>query len=228
MRQNWNEMAVFFTFIEEYCVVIEKNIDKKLANRISHQIWYKRCLRGKFGRGGPNPLWHRVVWQTNCSFGSKKSAGKSNCFRPEMKIDWAHKVAFQQVKCKCQSHGGNFSIEIVFSHDTCHTAEQGNSNSQVFFVRCPQQAKLGMCCPGPEGRNTAHFSSFNGRNKERENLACPCCSFEPHAMKTLVSEWWNFALFSTFVTLPSILGVITFNCWQLWRRAPSVFRYLEK
>ena len=51
MRQNWNEMAVFFTFIEEYCVVIEKNIDKKLANRISHQIWYKRCLRGKFGRG---------------------------------------------------------------------------------------------------------------------------------------------------------------------------------
>ena len=38
MRQNWNEMAVFFTFIEEYCVVIEKNIDKNLANGISHQI----------------------------------------------------------------------------------------------------------------------------------------------------------------------------------------------
>ena len=51
MRQNWNEMAVFFTFIEEYCVVIEKNIDKKLANRISYQIRYKRCLKGKFGRG---------------------------------------------------------------------------------------------------------------------------------------------------------------------------------
>ena len=51
----------FFTFIEECCVVIEKNIDKKLANRISHQIWYKRCLKGKFGRGsksakgGPYP-----------------------------------------------------------------------------------------------------------------------------------------------------------------------------
>ena len=41
----------FFTFIEECCVVIEKNIDKKLANRISYQIWYKRCLKGKFGRG---------------------------------------------------------------------------------------------------------------------------------------------------------------------------------
>ena len=27
----------FFTFIEECCVVIEKNIDKKLANRISCQ-----------------------------------------------------------------------------------------------------------------------------------------------------------------------------------------------
>ena len=52
----------FFTFIEECCVVIEKNIDKKLANRISYQIWYKGCLKGKFGRGsksakgGPYPL----------------------------------------------------------------------------------------------------------------------------------------------------------------------------
>ena len=33
------------------CAVIEKNIDKKLANRISYQIWYKGCLKGKFGRG---------------------------------------------------------------------------------------------------------------------------------------------------------------------------------
>ena len=29
---------LFFTFIEECCVVIEKNIDQKLANRISYQI----------------------------------------------------------------------------------------------------------------------------------------------------------------------------------------------
>ena len=52
----------FFTFIVECCVVIEKNIDKKLANRISYQIWCKGCLKGKFGRGsksakgGPYPL----------------------------------------------------------------------------------------------------------------------------------------------------------------------------
>ena len=78
MRWNWSEMAgFFFTFIEECCVVIEKNIDQKLANRISYQIWYKRCLKGKFGRRvqicevgsisvnefglerGPNLRWHR-------------------------------------------------------------------------------------------------------------------------------------------------------------------------
>ena len=46
-RNGW----FFLTFIEECCVVIEKNIDKKLANRISYQIWYNRCLKGKFGRG---------------------------------------------------------------------------------------------------------------------------------------------------------------------------------
>ena len=49
----------FFAFIKECCVMMKKNIGKKLANRISHQIWYKRCLKGKFsgGRGeggGPN------------------------------------------------------------------------------------------------------------------------------------------------------------------------------
>ena len=53
--------------------MIEKNIDRKLANRISYQIRYKRRSKGKFGRGvkicergstsangygrvGPNPL----------------------------------------------------------------------------------------------------------------------------------------------------------------------------
>ena len=64
---------------------------------------------------------------------------------------------------------GNLSGEIVFSHDTCYAA---------------QQAKLGVCCSGPEGRNTAHFLALDDRIKERENLACPCCSFELHAMKT--------------------------------------------
>ena len=44
----------FFTFIEECCVVIEKNIDKKLAIRISYRIWYKQCSKAKFcgGEGG--------------------------------------------------------------------------------------------------------------------------------------------------------------------------------
>ena len=72
IRTKW---LFFFTFIEECCVVTKKNIDKKLANRISYQIWYKRCLVGKFGggsksekrgsyppadldRGGPNLRWH--------------------------------------------------------------------------------------------------------------------------------------------------------------------------
>ena len=34
-----------FIFTEEYCVVNEKNIDKKLPNRIRYQIWYKRCQK---------------------------------------------------------------------------------------------------------------------------------------------------------------------------------------
>ena len=56
-RNGW----FFFILIEECCVIIEKNIDKKLANRTSYQIWYKRCLKGKFGTGsksakeGPHP-----------------------------------------------------------------------------------------------------------------------------------------------------------------------------
>ena len=31
--------------------MIEKNIDRKLSNRISYQIRYKRCSKGKFGGG---------------------------------------------------------------------------------------------------------------------------------------------------------------------------------
>ena len=31
--------------------MIEKNIDKKLANIINYQICHKRSLEGKFGRG---------------------------------------------------------------------------------------------------------------------------------------------------------------------------------
>ena len=52
----------FFTFTEECCFVMEKNIGKKLPNRISDQVWYKRCLKETFCRGvqicegGPYPL----------------------------------------------------------------------------------------------------------------------------------------------------------------------------
>ena len=72
-RNGW----LFFTFIEECCVVIENNIDQKLANRISYQIWYKGCLKGKFGRGGskfakwdPYPL-------TNLDWGGVQIRGAS-------------------------------------------------------------------------------------------------------------------------------------------------------
>ena len=37
-RNGWFFFYFYFSFIEESCVVIEKNIDKKLANRISYQI----------------------------------------------------------------------------------------------------------------------------------------------------------------------------------------------
>ena len=89
----------FLTFIEECFVVIEKNIDKKLANRISYQIWYKGCLEGKFGRGsksakggpypladldrgGPNPLWHRHL-------------------RDAKRYRWFYKLAHSQIKSRC-------------------------------------------------------------------------------------------------------------------------------
>ena len=48
-RSGW----FFFTFIEGCYVVIKKNIDEKLANRIRCQIWYKRCQRESL-IGGPN------------------------------------------------------------------------------------------------------------------------------------------------------------------------------
>ena len=128
---------------------------------------------------------------------------------------------------------GNLSGEIVFSHDTCYAAEQGNSNCQVFFVRRSQQAKLGVCCSGPEGRNTAHFLALDDRIKERENLACPCCSFELHAMKTSLwmmeihsfSRAWlcrlNWEqLFSIVVSFGGGL-LWFFEIWRHWTAHPS-------
>ena len=78
-----NGLVFFFTFIEECCVEIEKNIDKNIAKRISYQIWYKRCLKGKFGRGVQiceggvhircdTGTTYRVVWSTT-SYPAKSS-----------------------------------------------------------------------------------------------------------------------------------------------------------
>ena len=38
LERNGCFFLFFFTFIEECCVVIERNIEKKFANRISDQI----------------------------------------------------------------------------------------------------------------------------------------------------------------------------------------------
>ena len=88
--------------------MIEKNIDKKLANRISYQIWYKGCLKGKFGRGvqicegggpylqadldggGPNPLADMDQGiQIRCDTGARQN--KINF------IFWIWKLATPQV-----------------------------------------------------------------------------------------------------------------------------------
>ena len=61
--------------------MIEKNIDKKLANRISYQIRYKRCSKGKFGRGKLN-LRRRSIPASGYRLGGggSKSAKGSNPF----------------------------------------------------------------------------------------------------------------------------------------------------
>ena len=78
----------------------------------------------------------RVASQTNFYFGLKKIGWKIKLHQTgnENKIE-LRRSHFNKWKCKRQSHKGNFSGEIVFSHDTCHVAEQDNSDSQVFFVR---------------------------------------------------------------------------------------------
>ena len=51
MRQDWSEMAVFLYLYWGMLCYNWKEHDKKLANRISYQIWYNRCLKEKFGGG---------------------------------------------------------------------------------------------------------------------------------------------------------------------------------
>ena len=59
----------FFILIEECCVVIEKNIGKKLANRISYKIRYKRYLLVKFDGGGGSKSVKGV--QIRCDTGTR-------------------------------------------------------------------------------------------------------------------------------------------------------------
>lgn len=125
------------------------------------------------------------------------------------------------------NHMGNLRGEIKFSHDTYHAAEQGNSDSQVFFVRRSQQAKLGVCCPGHKWRNTVHFLAFDGCNKEKENLSCPCCSFELHAIKTSVWTMKFRALFH-FRDLAVYVGSHSFQLLTALAAGYFGFRDLEK
>ena len=70
-----NDCCCFFFFYLYWGNVVlwlKRTSTKKLANRISYQIWYKGCLKGKFGLGpnpwgGPNPLWHRQIRKTKRS-----------------------------------------------------------------------------------------------------------------------------------------------------------------
>ena len=92
----------FFTFTEECCVVIEKNIGKKLPNRIIDQAWYKRCLKGTFGRGGggggskaakegPYPLWRSKIPRSKSASGYGPPRSKSaSGFGSLNKTEWKH------------------------------------------------------------------------------------------------------------------------------------------
>ena len=196
----------------------------------------------------------RVELRTNFYFGSKKSARKSNCIKPEMKIKlslvpsriteqfsfWLEKSGwkiklhqtgnknkmelirshFNERKCKRQSHRGNLSGEILFSHDRvtvtllCSALTSGQIegagvaqvlNEEILLTSWHLMAvvRKGKISP-------VHAVASNRTQWKRQ------------------CKWWNFALFFTFETLSSILGVTFFNCWQLWQRAPLIFRDLEK
>ena len=41
----------FYLYWGNVVLWLKRTSTKKLANRISYQIWYKGCLKGKFGRG---------------------------------------------------------------------------------------------------------------------------------------------------------------------------------
>ena len=44
-------VVFFYLYWGNVVLWLKRTSTKKLANRISYQIWYKGCLKGKFGRG---------------------------------------------------------------------------------------------------------------------------------------------------------------------------------
>ena len=48
-RNGWG--FFFYLYWGNVVLWLKRTSTKKLANRISYQIWYKGCLKGKFGRG---------------------------------------------------------------------------------------------------------------------------------------------------------------------------------
>ena len=47
-RNGW---VFFYLYWGNVVLWLKRTSTKKLANRISYQIWHKGCLKGKFGRG---------------------------------------------------------------------------------------------------------------------------------------------------------------------------------
>ena len=193
----------------------------------------------------------RVELRTNFYFGSKKSARKSNCIKPiklslvpgritEQFSFWLEKSGwkiklhqtgnknkmelirshFNERKCKRQSHMGNLSGEILFSHDrvTVTLLCSALTSGQIEGAGVAQVLKEEIL-----------LTSWHLMAVVRKGKISPV-----HAVASNRSQWkrqckwWNFALFFTFETLSSILGVTFFNCWQLWQRVPLIFRDLEK
>ena len=193
----------------------------------------------------------RVELRTNFYFGSKKSARKSNCIKPiklslvpgritEQFSFWLEKSGwkiklhqtgnknkmelirshFNERKCKRQSHMGNLSGEILFSHDrvTVTLLCSALTSGQIEGAGVAQVLKEEIL-----------LTSWHLMAVVRKGKISPVHAVASNRTQwKRQCKWWNFALFFTFETLSSILGVTFFNCWQLWQRVPLIFRDLEK
>ena len=103
-------------------------------------------------------------------------------------------------------------------------SRRGNNDSSLFGAHIRPNWGC-RCCPGPEERDT----SWHLMAVVRKGKISPVHAVASNRTQwKRQCKWWNFALFFTFETLSSILGVTLFNCWQLWRRAPLIFRDFGK